>query len=157
MARLALLLCLGGRSLLEAYGSRRVYECVIPQDTVRIFLQSLKIKDWNMQCKLNAMLSWNIIGEFWIKDFIVKLWCDLLTFTAVASSPESSEEQIPHNTLLINMTVQSVHQIRRRPEWNPVAILSISQTTCNWRHSLIWYPPNLVKNSSFYFSWWRVK
>ena len=35
--------------------------------------QSLNIKDWNVQCKLNAMLSWNKIGEFWIRDFIVEL------------------------------------------------------------------------------------
>ena len=65
------------------------------------------------------MLSWNRIGESWIRDFIVELWHDLLTVTAVASSPESNEEQIPHNRLLINMTVESVQQIRRRPEWNP--------------------------------------
>ena len=47
---------------------------------------------------------------------IIELWHDLLTLTAVSSSPESSEEQISHNRLLINMTVQSVQQIRRRPE-----------------------------------------
>ena len=81
--------------------------------------QSLNIKDWNVQCKLNAMLSWNRIGEFWIKDSIVELWRDLLTLMAVASSSESSEEQIPHNRLLINMIVQSVQQIWWRPEWNP--------------------------------------
>ena len=79
--------------------------------------------------------------EFWTRDFIVELWHDLLTLTDVASSPESSEEQIPHNRLLINMTVQSVQQIRRGPECNPenetaeatqpVAFLSISRTVCN--------------------------
>ena len=79
----------------------------------------MKIRDWNVQCKLTAVLSWNRIGEFWIRGFVVKLWRDLLTLMAVASSPESSKEQIPHNRLLINMTVQSVQQIRRRPEWNP--------------------------------------
>ena len=42
----------------------------------------------------------------------------MLTSTAVASNPESSNEPIPHNKLLINMTVQSVQQIRRRLEWN---------------------------------------
>ena len=31
--------------------------------------QSLNIKDWNVQCKLIAMLSWNTIGEFWIRDY----------------------------------------------------------------------------------------
>ena len=44
---------------------------------------------------------------------LMELWRDLLTSTAVASNPESSKEQIPHNKLLINMTVQSVQQIRR--------------------------------------------
>ena len=65
-----------------------------------------------MQCKLNAVLSWNEIGEFWSISFIVELGRDLLTLTAVASNPESSEEQIPHNKLLINITVQTVKLIR---------------------------------------------
>ena len=30
--------------------------------------------------------------------------------------PAIQEEKIPHSRLLINMTVQSVHQIRRQPE-----------------------------------------
>ena len=51
-----------------------------------------------------------------VYSFIVKLWCDLLTLTAVDSNPESSKEQNPHNRLLINMTVQSVQQIRWQPE-----------------------------------------
>ena len=37
----------------------------------------LKIKHWNLQCKLNTILSWNKIGGFWIGSFIVELWCDL--------------------------------------------------------------------------------
>ena len=86
---------------------------------VRVSPRSLKIKASNMQCKLIAVLSWNEIGGFWISSFIVELWHDLLTSTAVASNPESSEEQIPHSRLLINMTVQSVQQFRRRLEWNP--------------------------------------
>ena len=86
---------------------------------VRISPRALKIKAWNVQCKLNAVLSWNEIGGFWISSFIVELWRDLLTSTAVASNPESSKEQIPHSRLLINMTVQSVQQISRWPEWNP--------------------------------------
>ena len=40
--------------------------------------------------------------------FVVELWHDLLTLTAVASNPEFSKKQIPHSRLLINMTVQSV-------------------------------------------------
>ena len=52
---------------------------------------SLNIKGWNVHCKLNAMLSWNRIGEFWIKDFIVELWRDLLTLTTVFHYPESVE------------------------------------------------------------------
>ena len=35
------------------------------------------------------------MGEFWIRGFVVELWRDLLTSTAVASNPESSEEQNP--------------------------------------------------------------
>ena len=51
-----------------------------------------------------------IVKEFVSRDFVVQLWCDLLALTAVASNPECSEEQIPHNRLLINMTIQSVPQ-----------------------------------------------
>ena len=51
-------------------------------------------------------------GGFWISSFVVKLWHDLLTLTAVTSISESSNEQIPHYRLLINTTVQSVQQIR---------------------------------------------
>ena len=72
-----------------------------------------------MQCKLNAVLFWNEISEFWISSFTVELWLDLLTSKAVASNPESSTQQITDNRLLINMTVQSVQQIRQRPKWNP--------------------------------------
>ena len=39
----------------------------------------------------------------------------MLTSTAVTSNSESSKEQIRHNRLLINMTIQ---QIRQRLEWN---------------------------------------
>ena len=55
---------------------------------------------------------------------------------AVASNPESSEEQIPHNRLLINMTVQSVlynksdsgqSEIQRTLSF---AYLSIPRTVC---------------------------
>ena len=41
---------------------------------------------------------------------------NLLTLTAVASNPKSSEEKIHHSRLLVNMTIQSVQQIRQRPE-----------------------------------------
>ena len=102
----------------EAYGSRRVCLFVSKwvsesfcEIAIRISPRALKIKAWNVQCKLNAVLSWNEIGEFWISSFVVKLWRDLLTSMAVASNPEFSEEQIPHDRLLINMTVQSVQQI----------------------------------------------
>ena len=40
------------------------------------------------------------------------LWRDLLTSMAVVSNPEYKEEQLVHSTLLVNMTVQSVQQIR---------------------------------------------
>ena len=95
--------------------------CVVSESfreiTVHISPWVLKIKAWNMQCELNA---WNVIGEFLIGtcSFIVELWRDLLTSTAVASNSESNDKQIPHNRLLINTTVQSVKQIKRRPEWN---------------------------------------
>ena len=45
---------------------------------------------------------------FGLEAFVVELWHDVLTLTAVASNPECSEKQISHNGLLINMTVQSV-------------------------------------------------
>ena len=71
--------------------------------------------------------------NFGLVAFVVELWHDLLTsmaiasnpessekqmltLMAVASNPESSEKQIPHSRLLINMTVQSVQQIRWQPE-----------------------------------------
>ena len=37
----------------------------------------LKIKRWNLQGKLNTILSWNEIGGFWIGGFVVELWRDL--------------------------------------------------------------------------------
>ena len=48
--------------------------------------------------------------EFVSRDFVVQLWCDLLTLMAVVSNPECGEEQIPQNSLLINITIQSVPQ-----------------------------------------------
>ena len=85
-------LCLGGQSPPEAYGSRCVCVSVSFREILFAFSpHSLNIKDWNVQCKLNAMLSWNRIGEFWIRDFIVELWHDLLTLTAVASSPAKNK------------------------------------------------------------------
>ena len=116
------LLCLGGQNP-EAYTVVVVCVCKwVGHFARKLFafsLWSLKIKNWNMHCKLNAVLSWNEISKFWISSFIVKLWHDLPTSTAVASNPEFIEEQISHNRLLINMTVQSVQQIRRWPKWNP--------------------------------------
>ena len=43
----------------------------------------------------------------------------MLTSTTVASNKQTSEDQAGHNRLLFNMTVWSVQQIRRQPEWNP--------------------------------------
>ena len=43
------------------------------------------------------------IGEFWVNGFIM---CDMSTSMAIANNPKSSEEQITHNWLLINMTVE---------------------------------------------------
>ena len=74
---------------------------------------SLNIKGWNVQCKLNAMLSWNRIGEFWIRDFIVQLWRNLLTLTTVFHYPESADKQAAQNRLLSNLTVLFVPQDRR--------------------------------------------
>ena len=65
------LLCLGGRSP-EAYGGHHVCVCVCVFVCVCFrrklsrahSLHPLKIKHWNLQCKLNAILSWNEIGGF---------------------------------------------------------------------------------------------
>ena len=104
---------------------------------VRIFLHDRK--GWNVQCKLNAILFWNIIGEFWIRGFIVELWCDLLTIQSPAKNNR-------------HLTVQSIQQIRWQPGWNPenetakatqpkFCLPQHTQTTCNWSHGLIWHPP----------------
>ena len=37
-------------------------------------LHPLKIKQWNVHCKLSVILSWNEIGGFWIGGFNVKSW-----------------------------------------------------------------------------------
>ena len=75
-----ILLCLGGWSP-EAYGSRRVFVCVCVCFRRKLSgarsPRLLKIKRWNLQRKLNTILSWNEIGGFWIGDFIVELWRDL--------------------------------------------------------------------------------
>ena len=50
----------GWQSPLEAYSSRRTCVCVSVSFCKILFtfsLQLLNIKDWNVQCKLNAMLS----------------------------------------------------------------------------------------------------
>lgn len=49
------------------------------------------------------------IGRFSILKFILDLWSDLLTLTAVASNLEWSEGQISHNRLLINMTIGNLY------------------------------------------------
>ena len=82
------------------------------------------------------------------------VWSCVLTSTADASNPESNEKQIPHSKLLINMTVQFLQQIRQWLEseiqrmtlpkqlHSPSFVyLSIPQTSCNWKHSLIWHTP----------------
>ena len=48
-----------------------------------------------MQWKHNTVYLEIKVGEYLISSFIVDLWRDLLTLTAVASNPESSNEQIP--------------------------------------------------------------
>ena len=87
---------------IKAYSSHCVCVCVcVCESFCEIFvcipLRSLKSKDWNVQSKLNAVLSWKRIGKFWIKYFIVELWCDFLTFTACrkVSSPRQTAFQLP--------------------------------------------------------------
>ena len=75
------LLCLGGRS--PRHTVVVVCLCVCMCVCFRRKLsrarspRPLKIKLWNLQCKLNTILSWNESGGFWIGGFIVKLWHDL--------------------------------------------------------------------------------
>ena len=79
----------------------------------------LKIKRWNLQCKLNTILSWNEIGGFWIDGFIVELWRDLCSvahLTAVFRCPESVEEQPAYNGLVFNLVVPSVPHVQSR-QW----------------------------------------
>ena len=69
---------------------------------------------------------------------------------AVASNPESSEEQICHNMLLINMTVQYVQQIRYNQSKNEIAkagtlpIVCLPQHTCTTDHMQLKAWPNLM-------------
>ena len=95
-----------------------VYVCVcvcvlvIPQESCLHFLHD--------HCKLKAETCSASLIQYYLEIelvncglvFVVELWHNLLAVTAVTSNPESSEEQILHNRLLINMTVQSVQQIR---------------------------------------------
>ena len=72
-------------------------------------LPPLKIKHRNMQCKLNAILSWNEIGEFWIGGSIGELWRDLHWSPGwiFFCCPKSVEEQAVYNKLLFNLAVLS--------------------------------------------------
>ena len=112
-------LCLGGRSLPEAYGSRRVCLCVCVWvcHSARYCLHFLRHRGTSRTEMCNASLTQCYLeSEFWIRDFVVELWRDLLTLTAVASSPESSEEQIPHNRLLYqhNSSICTTNQMATR-------------------------------------------
>ena len=120
----ACLLCLSGRSP-EADGSCVcvcVCVCFCRKLSRARSPRPLKIKRWNMQCKLNAILSWNKIGEFWIgallwSDCVIYIW--LLTLTAVFfCCPESVEEQPSYNRLLFNLVVPSLLQGRQRAKLN---------------------------------------
>ena len=66
----------------------------------------------------HAILLKKYWTDFRFKALLSTYGVMMLTSMAVASNPESSEEPIPHNKLLINMTVQYVQQIRQRLEWN---------------------------------------
>ena len=99
----------------------------------------LKIKHWNVQCKLNAILSWNEIGECWIDGFIVELWCDLHLVAHLDSCffccPESVEKQPDYNRLLFYLVVPSVPQGRQWAKLN-------RDNPGRWRymsHSVIYY------------------
>ena len=67
----------------------------------------------------HAILLKKYWTDFRFKALLSTYGMMMLTSMAVASNSESSEEQICHNRLLINMTVQYVQQIRQRLEWNP--------------------------------------
>ena len=60
-------------------------------------------------CSTSTLYLFKILGNFLLGQVRIRLrallWHDLVTSMAVASNPESSEEQVPHNSLLINMTV----------------------------------------------------
>ena len=60
------------------------------------FSMWVKFNSWNLQCKCNMMCQRKYIGGFFYSWHynIRDLWSDLLTLMAVASNPESSEEQI---------------------------------------------------------------
>ena len=136
----------------EAYGSHRV--CLWVSESfceiaVRISPQALKIKAWNMQCKLNAVLSWNEIGGFWISSFIVELWHDLLTSMAVAAIQSPTKNKFPTTGCLstwqfnlYNKSVgdQSENQRMRLPKLNSLSC-AYRDSVRNWRHGLIWHPP----------------
>ena len=108
----SLLLWLSGRRPGDIHGSRCVLcdcEWVISRDSFHVSPQLLKIKDWNVQCKLNTKWSWNRIGEFWIRAFVVELRRDLFTSTAVAAAYQHDSS--------ICTTIQMATSVKSR-EWD---------------------------------------
>ena len=127
--------------------------------------QSLKIKDWNVQCKLNAVLSWNRIGEFWIRGVCCRVmaWfahlygCFQQSRVQRRTNP-SQQAAYQHDSSICTTNQTAIWG--RLPKLHSllVAYLSISYTECNWMRGLILAPTHAKlccgsHSISWYCSW----
>ena len=64
-----------------------------------------------LQCKCKLTISRICISV----EALLSTWHDLLTLMVVVSNLESCEEQHAYSRLLVNVTLQSVQQIRQQP------------------------------------------
>ena len=78
------------------------------------FSMRVKFNSWNLQCKCNMMCQRKCIGGFFYSWHCSRL---VVWFAHINGCCQQSRVQQGTNLLLINMTVQSVQQIRHT---NPV-------------------------------------
>ena len=118
-------LCFGGWSPPEAYGSHCVYVCVCEWvcHSTRYCSHFLRNR-WTLRTEMcNASLTQCYLEielvNFGLETLLSSygVICSPWRLLPAVQSPAKSKSLT--TGLLINMTVQSVQQIRRRLEWNP--------------------------------------
>ena len=126
---------------------------LVSESVCKIAVHKSPCKDWNVQCKLVAILFWNGIelmnfgleACYWVMAWFTHLdgCCPQSRVQWRTNLPQQAAYQHDSSICTTNHTVTWVKSREQdcQSYTDLVAYLSIPLTMCSWRRDLIWHSP----------------